>query len=63
MTVRIGIIGAGVVGTEHARTRVAQALIQSMEAGGTTVTVNPETPTLAQSSPGSPLERTPTHVR
>jgi myo-inositol 2-dehydrogenase / D-chiro-inositol 1-dehydrogenase len=44
-------------------TRVAQALIKSMEAGGTTVAVTTEIPTLAQSSPGSPLERTLTHVR
>jgi myo-inositol 2-dehydrogenase/D-chiro-inositol 1-dehydrogenase len=44
-------------------TRVAQALIGSMEACGTTVAVIPEIPNHAQSSPGSPLERTLTHVR
>lgn len=43
-------------------TRVAEALIQSMNAGGATIAVNPEVTTQAQSSPGSPLERTLSHV-
>jgi myo-inositol 2-dehydrogenase/D-chiro-inositol 1-dehydrogenase len=43
-------------------TRVAEALIQSMNAGGATVAVNPEVTTQARPSPGSPLERTLTHV-
>ncbi|WP_082579256.1 Gfo/Idh/MocA family oxidoreductase [Arthrobacter sp. Soil736] len=43
-------------------TRVAEALIQSMNAGGATVAVNPEVTIQAQSSPGSPLERTLSHV-
>jgi myo-inositol 2-dehydrogenase/D-chiro-inositol 1-dehydrogenase len=43
--------------------RVAEALIKSMVTGGATVGVNHEVTTQAQDSQGSPLERTPTHVR
>lgn len=43
-------------------TRVAEALVQSMNTGGAIVAVNPEVTIHAQSSPGSPLERTLSHV-
>jgi myo-inositol 2-dehydrogenase/D-chiro-inositol 1-dehydrogenase len=43
--------------------RVAEALIQSMDAGGATVAVNQEITNHAQAFQGSPLERTPTNVR